>query len=162
MKGAPPQEMSKKCVTASRRVEQPGKNPSSFAHLSTPRIFATHDQYSSLTNSIVNSNCGIVYMCRNPMDQFITYWHFLFMTAHEDMKMEPLSLEEAFEMACHGIQEFGPVWEHVLGYWKASLDDSDQKKVLFLKYEDVKEDSAFYVMKLADFLGCPFANVEEN
>ncbi|KAL5840341.1 hypothetical protein ACOSQ4_012949 [Xanthoceras sorbifolium] len=64
------------------------------------------------------------------------------MTAHEDMKMEPLSLEEAFEMA--------------------SLDDSDQKKVLFLKYEDVKEDSAFYVMKLADFLGCPFANVEEN
>ncbi|KAH7569422.1 hypothetical protein JRO89_XS06G0159200 [Xanthoceras sorbifolium] len=83
-------------------------------------------------------------------------------TAHEDMKIEPFSLEEAFEMACHGIQEFGPVWEHVLGYWKANLDDSDQKKVLFLKYEDVKEDSAFYVKKLADFLGCPFSNVEEN
>ncbi|KAL5842420.1 hypothetical protein ACOSQ3_013023 [Xanthoceras sorbifolium] len=130
--------------------------------ITCPKSDTTWLKYSSLTDSRVNSNCGIVYMCRNPLDQFITYWHFLFRTAHEDMKIEPFSLEEAFEMACHGIQEFGPVWEHVLGYWKANLDDSDQKKVLFLKYEDVKEDSAFYVKKLADFLGCPFSNVEEN
>ncbi|KAL5775256.1 hypothetical protein ACOSP7_012813 [Xanthoceras sorbifolium] len=64
------------------------------------------------------------------------------MTAHEDMKMEPLSLEEAFEMA--------------------SLDNSDQKNVLFFKCEDVKKYVAFYVKKLADFLGCPFSNVQEN
>ncbi len=47
-------------------------------------------------------------------------------------------LDEAFEMYCKGIIGFGPFWEHMLGYWKESIEKPH--KVLFLKYEDMKED----------------------
>ncbi|TXG46869.1 hypothetical protein EZV62_026163 [Acer yangbiense] len=125
----------------------------------TTSIFGTHIPYSSLPHSVVDSNCRIVYMCRNPLDQFISHWHFMLKIA-QDRKMEPLSLEEAFESVSNGIQGFGPFWEHVLGYWKASLDNPH--KILFLKYEDVIENTLFYVKKLAEFLGCPFSDVEEK
>ena len=48
----------------------------------------------------------------------------------------------------------------MLGYWKASLERPD--KVLFLKYEDLKEDITFNLKKLAEFLGIPFTEKEEN
>ncbi|KAK3188524.1 hypothetical protein Dsin_028085, partial [Dipteronia sinensis] len=49
---------------------------------------------------------------------------------------------ESFKMVCNGIQNVGPFEEHILGYWKSSLDNSH--KILFLKYEDLKEDTHFY------------------
>ncbi|KAL5773189.1 hypothetical protein ACOSQ2_013113 [Xanthoceras sorbifolium] len=122
-------------------------------------IFGTHIPYPSIPRSIMNSNCRIVYMCRNPLDQFISHWHFMVKIA-QDRETEPLSLEEALERVSHGIQAFGPSWEHVLGYWRASLENPN--KILFLKYEDVMEDTLLYVKKMADFLGCPFSSVEEN
>jgi hypothetical protein len=48
----------------------------------------------------------------------------------------------------------------VLGYWKASLERPD--KVLFLKYEDLKEDITFSLKKLAEFLVLPFSEKEEK
>ena len=47
-----------------------------------------------------------------------------------------------------------------MGYWKASKEEP--QKILFLKYEDLKEDINFYVKRLADFLGCPFTEDVEN
>ncbi|KAK3228464.1 hypothetical protein Dsin_000345 [Dipteronia sinensis] len=127
--------------------------------LPTPRILATHVPYTSLPPSIINSNCRIVYLCRNPLDVFISHWHFA--PSVRDIPMEtPLSLDEAFEIFCQGVQSFGPVWDHELGYWNASLEKSH--KILFLKFEDMKENTAFHVKKLADFLGCPFTQDEET
>ncbi|KAL5840338.1 hypothetical protein ACOSQ4_012946 [Xanthoceras sorbifolium] len=125
--------------------------PRDLEHLSnsTQSIFGTHIPYPLIPRSIVNSICRILYMCRNPLDQFISHWHFM-----------PLSLEEALERVSHGMQAFGPSWEHVLGYRRASLENPN--KILFLKYEDVMEDTLLYVKKMADFLGCPFSSVEEN
>ncbi|XP_014523118.1 cytosolic sulfotransferase 14-like isoform X3 [Vigna radiata var. radiata] len=45
-------------------------------------------------------------------------------------------------------------------YWKESM--AKPSKVLFLKYEDLKEDVNFEVKKIADFLGFPFTQEEEN
>jgi estrone sulfotransferase len=39
--------------------------------------------------------------------------------------VEPLPLEEAFELFCNGIANFGPYWDHVLGYWRASFEFPD-------------------------------------
>ncbi|XP_027118423.1 cytosolic sulfotransferase 7-like [Coffea arabica] len=52
------------------------------------------------------------------------------------------------------------VWDHVLDYWKASLDKS--RKVLFLKYEQMTQEPAFYLKLLAQFLGCPISQEEET
>jgi estrone sulfotransferase len=48
----------------------------------------------------------------------------------------------------------------MLGYFKESI--ARPNNILFLKYEDLKEDINFYVKKIADFLGCPFTLEEEN
>ena len=47
-----------------------------------------------------------------------------------------MSLDETFEMYCKGVIEFGPFWDHMLGYWKESIERPH--KVLFLNYvEDI-------------------------
>jgi len=43
----------------------------------------------------------------------------------------------------------GPFWEHVLGYWKESLEKS--KKVVILRYEEMKMKSCFYLKEIAKF-----------
>ncbi|KAK1578842.1 hypothetical protein Q3G72_033524 [Acer saccharum] len=136
------------------------KNQSSIDNLSSPRILATHVPYALLPHSIVTCNSRIVYTCRNPSDQLVSYWHFLLGLCPEQTTMKLFPLEKAFEMACQGVQGYGPFWEHVLGYWKASLEQPG--KILFLKYEDLKEDVNFQVKRLAEFLGCPFSVDEES
>jgi len=70
------------------------------------------------------------------------------------------TLEEAFEKYCNGITGFGPWWSHMLGYWKESI--ARPNKILFLKYEDLKEDTSFHVKRIAEFLDSPIIQGEES
>ncbi|KAG4176198.1 hypothetical protein ERO13_A11G228900v2 [Gossypium hirsutum] len=63
-------------------------------------------------------------------------------------------------MFCQGIIQFGPFFDHVLGYWRASQEKPS--KILFLQYEDLKEDINSHLKKLAMFLGVPFTEEEEK
>ena len=63
-------------------------------------------------------------------------------------------------MCCDGVIGFGPFWDHMLGYWKESLERPE--KVLFLTYEDLKDDTVFQLKKLAKFLNCSFSPEEES
>ncbi|KAK6122228.1 hypothetical protein DH2020_044031 [Rehmannia glutinosa] len=122
-----------------------------------PRIFSTHMPCQVLPNSIFEEKgCKIIYICRNPLDQFISYRHFL-LTNKVDPGYDPLPIDEALEMFCEGINLFGPFWDHVLGYWNMSPE-----KVLFLKYEDLKEDTSSNIKKIAEFIGFPFSKDEEK
>ncbi|KAK9283187.1 hypothetical protein L1049_011423 [Liquidambar formosana] len=126
--------------------------------LPSPRIFATHVPFASMPESMKMSNCRIVYLCRNPFDTFISSWHFLLNVRPENLG--PFSIEEGFDMFCRGLVGFGPFWEHMLGYWEESCQSPH--KVLFLKYEDMKEDIIFHLKRLAKFLGFPFTLEEER
>ncbi|GFY81661.1 sulfotransferase 2B [Actinidia rufa] len=121
-----------------------------------PRILSTHAPYDVLPTSIKDSKCRIVYICRNPLDQFMSNWHFFAKLPSETHS----SIDETFNRFCSGIVFFGPFWDHILGYWKASQEKPD--KVLFLKYEDLKEDIVFHTKLLAEFLGFPFSVEEER
>ncbi|CBI15343.3 unnamed protein product, partial [Vitis vinifera] len=112
----------------------PFPNPDTFY---PPQLFQTHIPFSSLSQYVMESQCRIVYICRNPKDVF-----------------------KAFELFCKGVSLYGPFWDHVLGYWKASLEVPD--RVLFLKYEDMKRDSSFHLKRLAEFMGYPFSVEEEK
>ncbi|XWS64908.1 hypothetical protein CRYUN_Cryun05aG0044500 [Craigia yunnanensis] len=117
-------------------------NPSPYLENNpyNPRIFSIHIPYASLPTSIVkDSNCKIVYVSRNPMDMFISYWHFTDKLRPENVN--PISLDEAFEMFCQGIHTFGPFYDHVL---------------------DLKEDIVSQAKELAEFLGFPFSKEEEK
>lgn len=68
-------------------------------------------------------------------------------------------LDEAVDKFCSGVLPCGPYYDHVLGYRKASLESP--KKVFFITYEELKNDSRTHVRRLAEFLGCPFGEDEE-
>lgn len=138
-----------------------GKNDNVIPDLSSvsePRLFGTHIPFSSLPNSIKDSNCKVIYICRNPFDTFISSWIFSNKIKPDSLPM--LMLEETFDMYCKGVVGFGPFWNHMLGYYKESIERP--KKVLFLKYEDMKEDINFQLKRVAEFLECPFTLVEEE
>ncbi|XP_043692819.1 cytosolic sulfotransferase 15-like [Telopea speciosissima] len=88
--------------------------------LPSPRLFASHIPYPSLSESIKTNNCRIVYQCRNPKDMFVSL--FLFSGKLRPENLGPLSLDQAFELFCKGAYEFGPYWDHVLGFWKESFE----------------------------------------
>ncbi|GMN69563.1 hypothetical protein TIFTF001_038610 [Ficus carica] len=123
-----------------------------------PRLLGTHLFYDLLPPSIKTSSCKIVYVSRNPMDQFISHWHFSCKLKGDEV--EPHHLEECFDRFCRGIHGYGPFWDHVLGYWKASLERPH--KILFLKYVELKKDTASNIKTLAEFLEFPFSEDEEK
>ncbi|OVA11874.1 Sulfotransferase domain [Macleaya cordata] len=124
----------------------------------SPRLFHTHLGYNVLLESIKNStDCKIVYVVRNPNDTFISLWHFMNSARTPEQGIFPI--EEAFENFCNGVYIFGPFFDHVLGYWKESLNRPN--KVMFIKYEEMKKNPREQVKKLASFLGRPLASDEE-
>ncbi|KAJ9547077.1 hypothetical protein OSB04_019620 [Centaurea solstitialis] len=65
------------------------------------RLFATHVSYASLPESVHNSKCKIVYMCRNPKDLFVFAFHFTNKLRLEHMGAN--SIEEMFDLLCKGV-----------------------------------------------------------
>ncbi|KAK9057788.1 hypothetical protein SSX86_022626 [Deinandra increscens subsp. villosa] len=121
-------------------------------------LVATHLPYSLLPESILASDCKIVYIYRNTKDVIVSFYHF--MREAVKLSMEDAPFQEAFEEFCEGICSSGPYWDHILGYWKASLERPE--RILFLKYEDLKRDPASNVKRLAEFIGYPFSADEEK
>ncbi|KAL0353786.1 UNVERIFIED_CONTAM: Cytosolic sulfotransferase 15 [Sesamum angustifolium] len=95
----------------------------------SPRLLATHVPYHVLPDSIKESGSKIIYICRNPLDQFISHRHF-FLKNRLQPEEEPLPLDEAFGMYCNGVHPFGPFWDHMLGFWNASLEKTRYRFVL--------------------------------
>ncbi|WCJ17769.1 Cytosolic sulfotransferase 12 [Euphorbia peplus] len=116
----------------------------------------SHVSFNSLPKSILNSGSKLIYLCRDPKDVLVSHFHFT--SKHDDGEVIPF--EQVYEKFCNGVSPGGPFWDHVLGYWKASLEFPD--RVLFLKYEELKRDTCFYVKQIADFIGCPFSADEEK
>ncbi|GLT70387.1 hypothetical protein SLA2020_424690 [Shorea laevis] len=126
----------------------------------SPRFLSTHMPFTLLPCSMTcaSSGCKLVYVCRNPKDVLVSKWKF--MNKLRPKHLPPLSLDEAFKLFCEGVSHYGPYWDHVLGYWKASLENPE--KLLFLKYEDLKREPLEGVKRLAEFLGKPFLVEEEK
>ncbi|KAF3338900.1 cytosolic sulfotransferase 12-like protein [Carex littledalei] len=123
--------------------------------LPSPRVLGTHLSYTALPESMKTSNCPIVYICREPKDVIVSYWH---MVKKFDWFKKSFPLNQAFELFCEGRIPYGPVWEHVLEYYMKSLNDSE--KILFLKYEEIMKDPIASVIRISNFIGCPFSEEE--
>lgn len=123
------------------------------------RIFHTHLHYSIMGDALKRSNCRVVYLHRNLGDTFVSMWKFFGKLSGSD-ETGDLPLEEAFEMFCTGASLYGPFWDHVMGYWNASKERPDQ--FLFLNYEELQNDQTQQVKRLAEFLGFPFSQEEEE
>uniref|UniRef100_A0A803LKL6 Sulfotransferase n=1 Tax=Chenopodium quinoa TaxID=63459 RepID=A0A803LKL6_CHEQI len=111
--------------------------PHHLNQLESPRLLSTHVSYTSLPESIKTSGCRILYICRNPLDTLVSFYYFTVEYAKKIGKEDfAKSVEDFFQDFYEGKILYGPYFEHVLGFWKMSLERPD--KVLFLKYEDLK------------------------
>ncbi|CAN4111712.1 unnamed protein product [Withania somnifera] len=113
-------------------------------------LLATHLPYTLLPQSILQQDSKIIYIYREPKDTFVSMWHFI-RRIHEESYIN--------NWFCEGKSAYGPYWDHVLGYWKASTERPE--RVLLFKYEDLKKETLCYVKKLADFMEKPFSMEEE-
>ncbi|KAK8940210.1 Cytosolic sulfotransferase 5 [Platanthera guangdongensis] len=138
-----------------------GMNLSYVESMSSPRLLSFHLPPSMLPTSINDafSNCRIIYVCRETKDVFTSSWHF-YQTLMESVGMKSPLSDDFFESFCGGRVPYGPIWEHVLEYWR----ESQQKpgKVLFLRYEEMIEDPRRILKMIAQFMGCEFSKEEEN
>ncbi|KAJ1272852.1 hypothetical protein BS78_06G234200 [Paspalum vaginatum] len=132
-----------------------------------PRLVSTHLPYSLLPRRARAADgaggCQIVYICRDPKDTLVSLSHFdagVKWPSQAEGGTAAMEFEEAFKLYCQGQCGLGPQWEHVREYWEASKRSSGS--VLFLKYEEMLQDPAGNLRKLAEFMGCPFTPAEED
>ncbi|KAL7177411.1 hypothetical protein ACSBR2_030718 [Camellia fascicularis] len=71
----------------------------------SPRILATHVPYPALPSSI-RDTCRVVYVCRNPLDQFISFCHYVAKLLKNSLN--PSLIEESFDLMCQGVSSYGP------------------------------------------------------
>ncbi|KAL2898076.1 Cytosolic sulfotransferase 15, partial [Bienertia sinuspersici] len=125
------------------------------------RLFATHVPYLSLPTSIQTSKCQIVYVCRNPLDTFISLWHFYLQFDRNKGIVPSMKLMEDYaDKYFNEIIPYGPLEDHLLGYWKESMKNPG--KVLFFEYEGLKKEPIANLKRLANYVGFPFSDEEEN
>lgn len=124
----------------------------------SPRLLSSHASYSMLPESVIRSDCRIIFLFRDPKDIFISLWFYMNKVAPDTI--EKLSLEETFEFFCKGISPLGPCWDQAIEFWKMSLERPE--KVLFLRYENLKENTTSQIKNIAKFLGFPVSLQEEN
>ncbi|KAG8050704.1 hypothetical protein GUJ93_ZPchr0009g1682 [Zizania palustris] len=124
-----------------------------LSSLPAPRLLMTHIPSQSLPDSVADSGCKLVYLCRDPKDCFVSLWHFW-------NRFMPWDIDEALRQFCDGISVFGPYWEHVLGYWRWHVQRPSH--VLVLTYEELAADTLSQLRRLAGFLGRPFTAAEQE
>lgn len=132
-------------VDSTRRA--PPFDPYDASPSAPPCLLHTHLSHVLLPEPI---SCKIIYVARNPKDTAVSTWHFN--NSFKTKKgRDPLPLEMFVDCFCSGVHLHGPFVEHVADYWEESKKSPE--KILFLKYEDLKEDPKREVMKIAEFSG---------
>ncbi|XP_006037635.2 sulfotransferase 1C2-like [Alligator sinensis] len=113
-----------------------------------PRTLKTHLPVKLLPASFWKQGCKVVYMARNPKDSAVSYYHFLRM---HQLLPQPGPWPQFLEAFMAGTVPWGSWHEHVRGWWRAR----EALPLLFLHYEDLKEDPGREIQRVAQFIGQP-------
>ena len=107
------------------------------------RLFTSHLPYPLMPYKN-DATAKYIYVARNPKDVAISFYF------HDKSKVGYTGTwEEHFQRFMKGEITFGSYFDHVLPWWDASQRNEN---ILFLKYEDMKNDHAGNVAKIASFL----------
>ncbi|GFU26033.1 sulfotransferase 1C4 [Nephila pilipes] len=150
-------------------IEHSKTNFNEVKNMSSPRLLKTHLPYSLLPQDILQKQCKMIYVTRNPRDVVVSYYHFACMLKETQYKG---TFEQFFQRFLLDRPTYGPFLLHNLEFWNHRHD----KNVLFLFYEDLKKDLYGSLKKIAEFLNrnlsskeldaikvyCDFKNMAKN
>jgi len=109
--------------------------------VASPRLFKSHERYDT-----VPKGGKYIYVARDPLDAFVSFYHFL--PAYMGLSPGEISMSEFAEAIFAGVSVSGGIWEHYLQWWRHRHDPN----VLWICYEDLKEDLPACVKRIAAFM----------
>ncbi|XP_032999548.1 amine sulfotransferase-like [Lacerta agilis] len=112
----------------------------------SPRLFASHLPYYLVPKGLRNRSAKVVYVARNPKDVLVSFYHFSKVANHfEEVEDFGIFMERFL-----AGKVLASLWlDHMEG-WYSHRDDFN---ILFLTYEEMKQDLRSSVLKLCNFLG---------
>ncbi|KGL75108.1 Sulfotransferase family cytosolic 1B member 1 [Tinamus guttatus] len=113
--------------------------------MASPRIIKTHIPAHILPKSFWENHCKVIYLARNAKDVAVSYYHFDLMNK---LHPHPGTWAEYLEKFMAGKVAYGSWYDHVKGYWARRKEHP----ILFLFYEDMKEDPQREIGKVVQFL----------
>ncbi|XP_077522095.1 sulfotransferase 1E1-like [Amblyomma americanum] len=109
-----------------------------------PSAFKTHLPFNKTPYA---PEAKYVCIARNPYDTCVSfYYHTKHMPAY---KFDTATFDEFFELFLQGRVDYGDYFENVMSWYR----QRNEPNVLFLTYEELKEDTRGHVLKIAAFLG---------
>ncbi|XP_014481471.1 PREDICTED: sulfotransferase 1C4-like isoform X3 [Dinoponera quadriceps] len=111
----------------------------------SPRFIKSHMPFDLLPN-VVNSDCKIIYVARNPRDVVVSWYHF--QKGNKAIKYNG-NFEQFCDIFMNSRTIYDPYWEHVKEGWAKR----HRPNTLFLFYEDLIKDLPGCIRKVAAFYG---------
>ncbi|MFT7802230.1 sulfotransferase 1C4-like [Arapaima gigas] len=130
-------------------ISTPNKIMSGFQLLQVmapPRVIKTHLPIQLVPHSFWENRCKVIYVARNAKDTAVSYYHF---SRINQVQPDPGTWPEYLDKFMRGELPWGSWYDHVKGYWK----EKEKKNMLYLFFEDMKEDPRREVLRIAGFLG---------
>ncbi|KAF7466157.1 sulfotransferase 1A1 [Marmota monax] len=115
-------------------------------HTPAPRLIKTHLPLGLIPQSLLDQKVKVIYVARNAKDVAVSYYNFYKMAkVHPD----PGTWNSFLEKFMDGQVSYGSWYQHVQEWWELSRTHP----VLYLFYEDLKENPKREIRKILEFLG---------
>ncbi|XP_077359111.1 sulfotransferase 1 family member D1-like [Festucalex cinctus] len=110
-----------------------------------PRVMKTHLPFQLVPVGFWENKCKTIYVARNAKDTLVSYYYFQQMNLSGP---EPGPWEGYIQKFMRGQLGWGSWYDHVKGYW----EEREKRNILFLFYEDMKENPRREVEQIMKYL----------
>ncbi|XP_069189318.1 sulfotransferase 1B1-like [Procambarus clarkii] len=123
---------------------QPGMTWRILQELEVPRVIKSHLPKELLPKQFWDVRPKVVYVSRDPRDVCVSfYYHYVKLQGYSG------TFDQFVHLFLHDTISYSPIWRHILNFWKMRHEDH----ILFIRYEDMKQDMSAIVRQVAGFLG---------